>query len=95
MWKVTLHMLLGGCLRWRVVLGDFNFISMRFKGLSSAIRFSFSHVRRSADGMADSLAKQGVHRVIPIVVCVCWYKAFVPIPSFFFALCCHVLLFFP
>ena len=48
--------------------GDFNSISMRLiKALSSSIKVSFSHICQSANGMADSLAKQEVHRVVPLV----------------------------
>ena len=37
------------------------------KALSSSIIVSFSHIYRSANGITDSLAKQGIHRVVQLV----------------------------
>ena len=45
----------------------FQYYLNEIKALSSSIKVSFSHICRSANGMADSLAKQGVHRVVPLV----------------------------
>ena len=45
----------------------FQYYLNEIKALSSSIKVSFSHICRSADGMVNSLAKQGVHRVVLLV----------------------------
>lgn len=46
----------------------FHFILNQIKFLSSSIQVEFSHIFRSANAMADVLAKQGVDRLSPFIV---------------------------
>lgn len=48
--------------RWR-----FHFLFAEIKSLSSHGYVKLKHVKRLANTMADSLAKQGVHRVISLI----------------------------
>ncbi|XXG44210.1 hypothetical protein AAC387_Pa01g4073 [Persea americana] len=45
----------------------FHFLSAEIKSLSSQGYVEFRHVRRLANAMADSIAKQGVDRVTPLI----------------------------
>lgn len=56
---------------WRLVpfaWVGFHFILNEIKSLSPSIQLEFIHILRSADAMADALAKQGVDRISPFVV---------------------------
>lgn len=46
-----------------------SYILFLIKTLCSLIRVEFSHVLSSANSMVDALAKQGVDRLSPFVVC--------------------------
>ena len=45
----------------------FQYYVNEIKALSSSIKVYFFHIYWSANSMADTLAKQGVHRVIQLV----------------------------
>lgn len=55
-------------------LWKFHYLLNEIRSLSSLMQVNFKHIKHSANNLADSLAKKGTERDIPLLLCkVCWF----------------------